>query len=325
MGVRRGGTGIGADPALSGAPRSFELRYRPSGSWLAPLIGIAGLFLWSTSPDQEGIWIFGVIGGVILALFAVDTVITQWAARRVYLTASAPATAWAGDTVTTRVGVSGVRRPVGLRMASLRGSRPVLVSAPAEGELETPTLQRGVFPYAIFETIVYGPLGLAAVTRTDSVALPTPVVVGPLPRRERTADQSPTAGGRAVPDPTALSGIRPYQAGDTRRRVHWLQSARHGGLLVRDHERTSHETVELVVDLGTGGAAEGVAGRAAGRALDLLDARRPLVLVTHEYSGVKRAAVRTTDDVARRLAVAVEGPVARPDHPHEFIGPVVPR
>ena len=85
------------------------------------------------------------------------------------------------------------------------------------------------------------------------------------------------------------------------------------------------ETVELVVDLGTGGAAEGVAGRAAGRALDLLDARRPLVLVTLEYSGVKRVAVRTTDDVARRLAMAVEGPVARPDHPHEFIGPVVPR
>jgi uncharacterized protein (DUF58 family) len=289
------------------------------------VLGVLALFGWAAASGAEGGWIFGVLGGVILTLFVVDTLVAQWSARRIRLTADVPATSWAGDTVATRFGIEGVRRPVGVRMASLRGSQPLLVSAPAEGELETPTLKRGVFPYAIFETTVFGPLGMAAVARTDSVLLEAPIVVGPLPLRDAPGDRPRPSPGRERPDPTALAGIRPYRAGDTRRRVHALQSARHEALLVRDEARLSHETIELVVALGTGEGAEGVAGRAAGRALDHLDARRPLILVTREAAEVKRAPVRSPDDVARRLAVAIEGAVPRPDHPHEFIGPLVPR
>jgi len=329
VGVRRGGTGIRSDTALRPAPPAPApvalLKYRPTGSWLTPVIGVLGLFLWSASSDSESGWILGVLGGVILALFLVDTVVAQWSARRVRLTASVPPVSWAGDTVVCRLGIEGVRRPVGVRMASLRGSRPVLISAPAEGALETPTLQRGVFPYAIFETTVFGPLGLAEVTRTDSVPLTAPIAVGPLAHGDASRGRFDSTRGRALPDPTALAGIRPYRAGDTRRRVHALQSARHGALLVRDEDRLGHESVELVVSLGTGEGAEGVAGRAAVRALDHLAANRPLLLVTREASGLHQAPVRSPDDVARRLAMAVEGAVPRPDHPHEFVGPLVPR
>ena len=328
MGVRRGGTGIGSDTALRALPPPppvAQLKYRPTGSWLTPFVGVLALFLWSATSDAEAGWIYGVLGGVVLLLFVVDTVVAQWSAKRVRLAASVPATSWAGDTVACRFRLEGVRRPVGVRMASLRGSRPVLVSAPAEGALETPTLKRGVFPYAIFETTVFGPLGLAEITRTDSVLLETPIVVGPLAHRGPDGDRPDRSRGRVLPDPTALAGIRPYRAGDTRRRVHALQSARHGALLVRDEDRLAYEPVELVVALGTGEGAEGVAGRAAARALDHLAARRPLMLVTREAVGLIRAAARSPDDVARRLAIAVEGTVPRPDHPHEFVGPLVQR
>ena len=329
MGVRRGGTGIGSDtplsPALPPPPPVAQLKYRPTGSWMTPLVGVFGLFLWSSVSESEARWIFGVVGGVILALFLVDTVVAQWSAKRVRLAASVPPTSWAGDTVTCRLSIGGVRRPVGVRMASVRGSRPVLMSAPAEGALETPTLKRGVFRYAIFETTVFGPLGLAEITRTDSVLLEAPITVGPLVHPGLAGDPPHPSRGRVLPDPTALAGIRPYRAGDTRRRVHALQSARHGALLVRDEDRLAHESVELVVALGTGEGAEGVAGRAAARALDHVSARRPLMLVTREAEGLKRAVVRSADDVARRLAMAVEGAVPRPDHPHEFVGPLAPR
>lgn len=283
------------------------------------------LFLWSASSDGSPGWILGVLGAVVLVLFVVDTVVAQWSARRIRLAASVPGISWAGDTVGCRFRIDGVDRPVGVRMASLRGSRPVLISAPAEGVLESPTLKRGVFPFAIFETTVFGPLGLAEVTRTDSVPLVAPIAVGPLVLRDVSRDRPDPARGRALPDPTALTGIRPYRAGDTRRRVHALQSARHGALLVRDEDRLGHESVELVVSLGTGEGAEGVAGRAAVCALDHLAAHRPLLLVTREATGLTRAAIRSPDDVARRLAVAVEGAVPRPDHPHEFVGPLVER
>lgn len=328
MGLRRGGAGIGSDTALRAAPPPpppvAQLKYRPSGSWFVPLVGVFAFFLWSVTTSSQAGWIFGVIGGVIVALFLVDTGVAYWSARRVRLAASVPATSWAGETVACDLSIDGVHRPVGVRMASLRGSRPVLVSAPAGGTLETPTLTRGVFPYAIFETTVFGALGLASVTRTDSVQLAAPISVGPLTHRG-VADRLDPTRGRALPDPTALAGVRPYRAGDTRRRVHALQSARHGDLLVRDEDRVAHESVELVVALGTGVAAEGVAGRGAARALDHLAARRPLMLVTREVGGVMRAPVRSPDDVARRLATAVEGAVPRPSHPHEFVGPLVSR
>ncbi len=301
------------------------LKYRPTGSWLTPVVGVLALFLWSASSESETGRILGVVGSVTLVLFVVDTGVAQWSAQRIRLTASVPGISWAGDTVACRFSIAGVRRPVGVRMASLRGSRPVLVSAPAEGLLETPTLQRGVFPFAIFETTVFGPLGLAEVTRTDSVPLAAPIAVGPMAPRDAVAHRPELSRGRALPDPTALAGVRPYRAGDTRRRVHALQSARHGALLVRDEDRLAHEPVELVVALGTGEGAEGVAARAAARALHHLAAGRPLRLVTREATGLARAAVRSPDDVARRLAVAIEGAVPRPDHPHDFIGPLVER
>ncbi len=178
------------------------------------------LFLWSASSDSESGWILGVLGGVILALFLADSVVAQWSARRVRLEASVPGISWAGDTVACRFSIEGVRRPVGVRMASLRGSRPVLISAPAEGTLESPTLKRGVYPFAIFETTVFGPLGLAEVTRTDSVPLAAPIAVGPLVHRDGTGARPDRLRGRALPDPTSLAGVRPYRAGDTRRRVH---------------------------------------------------------------------------------------------------------
>lgn len=50
-------------------------------------------------------------------------------------------------------------------------------------------------------------------------------------------------------DPHRIRGVRPYQAGDSMRAIHWTSSASAGELLVKDLEPASHQDVVVSVDM----------------------------------------------------------------------------
>lgn len=73
--------------------------------------------------------------------------------------------------------------------------------------------------------------------------------------RHLPGDRSPLGERRAprslVADPALFSGVRPFQAGDSLRRVHWRATARLGSTVSRRYEPARGRTVLIAVDVQT--------------------------------------------------------------------------
>ncbi|MEO8745301.1 MAG: DUF58 domain-containing protein [Candidatus Dormiibacterota bacterium] len=71
---------------------------------------------------------------------------------------------------------------------------------------------------------------------------------------------------------TELVGVREYRPGDSRRRIHWRSSARHGELVVREYEPPGVHTLGIFCDPNPAGpeAADQVARLAASEAWDCI-------------------------------------------------------
>jgi uncharacterized protein (DUF58 family) len=235
------------------------------------------------------------------------------ARARVRIVANA-ADAIVGDHPSVTVAVTGPRRPLWLRMSSSPGAKWLVVTPPDEGRLRAVAPFRGVAESAEFQIVWRGPLGLCGFTRTISVPLARPLVIGPrpvrtnevaLPDAERVArDQAATAPG----DGDAVRGVRDYVPGDALRLVHWAATARTGNVVVKELEHASRPRLLIAVDLGRGGpAAEDAAGRAAWLAQDAIGRGFAVTLATCEADGPVTAAVALPIDASRRLARAQPG------------------
>lgn len=81
------------------------------------------------------------------------------------------------------------------------------------------------------------------------------VVPRPVPVRHLPGDRSPLGERRAprslVADPALFSGVRPFQAGDSLRRVHWRATARLGSTVSRRFEPARGRTVVIALDVQT--------------------------------------------------------------------------
>lgn len=81
------------------------------------------------------------------------------------------------------------------------------------------------------------------------------VVPRAVPVRHAPGDRSPLGERRApqslVADPALFSGVRPFQAGDSLRRVHWRATARLGAPVSRRYEPARGRTVVLALDVQT--------------------------------------------------------------------------
>ena len=97
------------------------------------------------------------------------------------------------------------------------------------------------------------PFGLWAARRDLAIegnllVWPRTFLVGPVP--ESTIGQS--ANGLALRDKPGtwgdLLGVRPYRRGDSLRRIHWPQTARHGQLVVCEVQSSAVARVQIVLD-----------------------------------------------------------------------------
>lgn len=107
--------------------------------------------------------------------------------------------------------------------------------------LAPPRLTTG-FPFGLYES------GRALAVEASLVVWPRTFPVGPVP---------PVSGERLVEGHVSRSkvgssgdvlGVRPYRRGDSPRRIHWGQSARHDRLIVCELQSNSRSVIQLVLD-----------------------------------------------------------------------------
>lgn len=116
-------------------------------------------------------------------------------------------------------------------------------------------LRRGVYEFGPVHLRVRDILGRAAVDEEQD--LPDTLVVGPrtAPIRHMRPDTAPIGERRARQslhsDPALFGGVRPFQPGDSLRRVHWRATARLGTAVSRRYEPARGREVMLAIDVQT--------------------------------------------------------------------------
>jgi len=116
-------------------------------------------------------------------------------------------------------------------------------------------LRRGVYEFGPVHLRVRDILGRAAVDEEQD--LPATLVVGPrtAPIRRLRAATAPIGERRARQslhsDPALFGGVRPFQPGDSLRRVHWRATARLGTPVSRRYEPARGREVVLAIDVQT--------------------------------------------------------------------------
>ncbi len=132
-------------------------------------------------------------------------------------------------------------------IASAPGRRTVLC------RWEFTPLCRGVYPLVGPKLTTGFPFGLWENAR--ELAFETPLVVWP--RTFPVGPIPPVSGDRQVEGNVSRSkvgtngdvlGVRPYRRGDSPRRIHWGQSARHDRLIVCELQANSRPVIQIVLD-----------------------------------------------------------------------------
>lgn len=306
MPVRRAATPV-AVPAATGRVRARGpvLPARPGrGVLVLGMLVVAFLGISTTTGTGWPIVLVAILIATLVASFVLPVVPLAGARLEV----RAPVDAVAGLPLTIDV--------VSPSSAAIRACVPALDRGwfrLGSGQLVVVPARRGVLEVVRVDLRCASPLGLWPWKRRLWVTLERPLHVAPapVPVELRLPPDAVHRGDELT------RGIRPYEAGDGLRDVHWPATARAGSLQVRERETDDRLHVELVVDLGAPGelatdAVELRAGRAAGAGQALLAAGRVLVVHTNEGGHPASAAVRERRELGRRLARAVPGPVARP-------------
>lgn len=140
---------------------------------------------------------------------------------------------------------------------------PQLVAGTATGVIpELVFARRGVFPHDQLRLTTAFPFGLVRVARR--LALVGEVVVHPAvypTPPPRAAGFDVMVGGkfrgrRQTGSGDQFSGVRPHQAGDSLRQIHWASSAKGLGLMVKVFDEELSGRVAIVLDCGSSGDAK---------------------------------------------------------------------
>ncbi|HEX6129987.1 MAG TPA: DUF58 domain-containing protein [Candidatus Limnocylindria bacterium] len=161
-------------------------------------------------------------------------------------------------------------------------------------------LRRGVYDFGPVRVRVRDILGRDAID--EELPLPATLVVSPrtLPVRRAGREASPIGERRArrslFQDPALYGGVRPFQPGDTLRRVHWRATARLGTPVSRRYEPARGREVVLALDVQTLPGAhwemtwdepafEGLCTTAASLARQLLDDGASVGIAAASFTG----------------------------------------
>ncbi len=241
----------------------MSARLTPAG-WL--FLGIVALLYAASITSQSGLLL--VPGGIILGCLVVNLFSAWRALHRLAVTAPATAHVVEGQRLTQpwQVRNSGRSAAAFVTAESAAGRLFKLPQLAPGSELTVvPELQyhrRGVFAYDQLRLVCTFPFGLIQFTRR--LALTGEVVVHPAVypvTPPRAAGFDVMVGGkfrghRQTASGDHFAGVRPHQAGDSLRQIHWASSAKGQGLMVKSFDEELSGRVAIVLDCGSSGDAK---------------------------------------------------------------------
>ncbi len=305
--------------------RRLRRRVHPV-AWLAPVVGSAvTVVAWAGVAHSSGSGWVQAVGALLAAVLFTGLVAPLFPAMRATVACTAsPSDSAAGRPVELTFTANGPIRirprwPVGPAAQAegpSRGPRPVTVILTPES--------RGVLESVVVEVASCAPFGLLWWAREVEVPLSRPLHVAPRlgtsgpveAMRHERAGESPVRVHSGAGEPR---GVRPFEAGDSRRSVHWPATSHVGMLMVRERERQTEEPVIIEVVLPPDpAAAEAESERVMALVTGCLLRRQPVVLGTLEAEGRCLRPVRDQIDLGRRLARAI--PPGETDGPSSGVG-----
>jgi uncharacterized protein (DUF58 family) len=113
--------------------------------------------------------------------------------------------------------------------------------------------RRGEYPLSVPLLVTAFPFGVWESKRGASVerrlvVWPRTFPVGPVPLSDGDAMVEGNVARNKVGSTGDVLGVRPYRRGDSPRRIHWPQSARHDRLIVCELQTTARPVIQLVLD-----------------------------------------------------------------------------
>lgn len=238
----------------------WPLTLRGSGALAVAVVA----FIVAAETGVVELMFFGVL---LLALIA-GSVASLWAGgvpaagpRRLV-----PEVGTVGTPTRVSVTLTAPRRMSG-RTARWRDTVPASLAGPSGGELEWPAVQGGrcIVEYTVTpQSRGLHPLGPLRVWSTDpfGIARRAVQVLGAGTLRAAPAERDlPAVRGVSATSADAVHATltqrghgvdnllaRPYQPGDSMRRIHWRASAHHDGLMVRQEENEAAPDATVVID-----------------------------------------------------------------------------
>ncbi len=241
----------------------MSARLTPTG-WL--FLGMVGLLCVASITSQSGLLL--VPSGILLGCFAVNLLSAWRSVRGLEVTAHAEAHVVEGQRLSQpwRVRNAG-KTAVALVVAESDSGtlfRLQELAAGAESGV-VPELQfqrRGVFAHDQVRLASTFPFGLVRVARRLALAGEVVVLPAVYPvSAPRAAGFDVMVGGkfrghRQTGAGDHFSGVRPHQAGDSLRQIHWASSAKGQGLMVKTFDEELSGRVAIVLDCGSSGDAK---------------------------------------------------------------------
>ena len=275
----------------------------------APIAGTALLlFVWAGVAHASGSGWVQAVGAVVAGLLLLGLVAPAFAAPGLSVVCVAsPGDGAAGSPV--EIDVVG-NRSMRCVPRSVDGP-PLLLCRRVPARLVVVPPRRGVFSTLTLRLGTAAPFGLLWWSRDQVLELPRPLHVAPKVREHKVVLRAAATQeeGNKSPRPALsgdLRGVRPYQHGDSRRRVHWRATAHTGDLMIRESEVRAHDPIRIVAHLDADlDTADKLAEEAMGEVLAQLKSGRAVVLETYEPNGRVVAYVTDRLSAGRRLARAV--------------------
>ena len=114
-------------------------------------------------------------------------------------------------------------------------------------------LRRGVYPLITPRITTGFPFGLwdnarSVTVDTPLIVWPMTLPVGPVPMVSGNRQVEGNVSRNKVGSNGDVLGVRPYRRGDSPRRIHWAQSARHDRLIVCELQSNARPVIQLVLD-----------------------------------------------------------------------------
>jgi uncharacterized protein (DUF58 family) len=245
--------------------------------------GVALLLMLLTAINYQNSLAYGLTF-LLLSLFIVAILHTYRNLGGLRLTALGAQPVFVGEQAAFRVRLEGEGRARQAIALGWSDERMYFADVVADGAeqllLDLPAARRGWLRPGRLRVESRFPLGL--LVAWSWVDLDQSVLVYPQPQpgdvplqgAAEDEDEGVRPSGRGVDD---FQGLRPYQPGDSRRRLHWKAYSRGQGLLVKDFAALAGRNVWLEFD-GLGGDIEGRLSRLCHWVLELSQRQEPFGL-----------------------------------------------